>query len=261
MRSLKIAAMAAASTLMLVSYSARADVPNGSYSNDFSGVVLLWDISGPYSAVLANGPTVSFTLTETSSGSFTGSGTFSINDGTFNISNGNSSVAGKISGSSSKAKVTMATMLTGTGTVSGNPASVAATVRITFTTVGEGQLAANSGSVSVKAQDTATGKKISRTVKVGANTFPLPANATGQWGLALNLTPNGTKLTGTGSLATSAGTTVPLTASGTYSSSSDTAKIKLTGSGVSLNLVVSTSGSTMTVESGQGKAFGQSLKF
>src|SRR5256885_1125178 len=97
---LKYCVIAAAATLMLASQPARADIPNGSYTNEVSAEAPLWDISGSYSAVLANDPTVNFTLTENSSGAFTGSGTFSINDGTFNVPNGSSSVVGKISGAS-----------------------------------------------------------------------------------------------------------------------------------------------------------------
>jgi hypothetical protein len=263
MKNLKYSVMAATATLMLASLSARAEIPNGTYTNEVSAEAPLWDLSGSYSGVLANGPTVSFTLTENSSGGLTGSGTFSVNDELFNVPNGNSSVVGKISGQSRSAKVSTDTMLTGNGSALGVPnASVAATVRITFGISAPGQqLVSGGGTVSVKVTNLDTGKKTSKTLKVSENNFPLPSNVTGGWGLSLTLTPNGTKLTGTGTITTSVGTIVPLTASGTYSSSSDTSKIKLTGSGVSVNLVISTSGTTMNIESLKAKAFGQTVSF
>ena len=89
----------------------------------------------------------------------------------------------------------------------------------------------------------------------------LPVKVTGDWNLNLQLSPHGTTYDATGTVETSTGTTVSLTGTGVYGAKTDTSKIILKGPGSMLNLVISTSGTNVMVESMVGKLFGQTIKF
>jgi len=79
--------------------------------------------------------------------------------------------------------------------------------------------------------------------------------------LTLNLTPDGSKITGSATITTSTGNELDLPAVGTYTSKTGTSKITLKGAGGSLGLVISTTSDGMNVESAKGKLFGQNLDF
>ena len=89
----------------------------------------------------------------------------------------------------------------------------------------------------------------------------LPIDSTGGWDLSLTLTPNGNSYTGTASVDLSTGATADFTVTGTYNSASDTSKVALVGDAGKLNLVISTSGTILNVESATGKIFGQTVKY
>jgi len=122
------------------------------------------------------------------------------------------------------------------------------------------QLVITSGSLSVTVKDLTTRKTAHQTVKAGkGESMSLPDTSTGDWSLALNLTPTKTKYAGTATVTTSTGKTVSLTATGSYNSKKDTSTIILKGANNSLSLVISTSGSTMHIQSATGKLLGQNI--
>jgi hypothetical protein len=79
--------------------------------------------------------------------------------------------------------------------------------------------------------------------------------------MSFDLTPNGNKYAGTASVETSTGATADFTVTGSYDSATDTSKIALTGDGGELDLVISTSGASLNVESAKGKVFGQKVNY
>lgn len=247
--------------------SARADMANGTYTSGDSGTVLpIWDISGEYSGMLDSGTfgdiNVDFTVSLNSSGQLQGQGTFS-DSGILGSISGTNSVVGQISGSSTNISVSLDMLIGGSGTFIGDPVNFLATARVRFTiNTTNAQLTITSGSVSESATDLANNDK-ERTVDplTKGTAFPLPSNVTGGWGLTLNLLPKGNKYSGTASLLSSVGGTTEFTATGSYSSRTDTSKIKLKGVGGELSLVISTSGSSMTIKSMKGKVYGQKVNF
>jgi len=269
MKTLRILAVVAGAVLMFTPRATHADMANGSYYNDFSGAVSVWDISGDYSGDVGLGLGLDFSITEDPSGNFTGGGTFDYDDGSGNVLDGNINVSGTVKGSATNPHVSMVMLISGTGTVVVDQDGDTDDVNFTASTkLGFGmdsanaQLVVTSGSVSVRETDLTTGKKRSGSVPLGKGAaMALPVDSTGDWNLALNLTPNGTKYTGTATVGTSTGGTAEFTATGTYQSKTDTSKITLKGTGGSVSLVISTSGSVVNIQRVKGKLFGQSLNF
>jgi hypothetical protein len=246
----------------------------GTYFKDFSGLVSLWDISGSYSGVVAQkiGPDIGldFTLQENQSGKFIGGGTLNSDDGSGNVLSGVAAITGNVSNSGTLIRVSMTVSASGTGTaVMGIPAAIHAvnfTEKMSLTGEIDGttsELIVTGGSVSLSQTDPVTRKKSSKSTKLvpGAG-FVLPADVTGGWNITLNLTPTGTQYKGTGTVETSTGGTANLKATGSYAFLTDTSKITLSGSGgCSLNMAITVSGTSMTVQTATGKLFGQSVKF
>lgn len=259
--------MMGALVLLCACGSSRADIANGTYTGGDSGTVLpIWDISGEYSGTLDSGTfgniNVDFTVSLNSSGQLQGQGTFS-DSGFLGSISGTNSVVGQISGTSTDISVSLDMLIGGSGTFIGDPVNFLATARIRFTIdTTNAQLTITSGSASESATDVANNDKVRSVDPLPkGDTFPLPSNVTGGWGLTLNLTPNRNKYSGTASLLSSTGGTTEFTATGSYSSKTDTSKIKLKGAGGELSLVISTSGSTMTIHSMKGKIYGQKVNF
>lgn len=262
-----LAAVGIAVLIFTSSSSAFAEMANGSYDHDFSGEVPLWDISGDYTEDIPGFGTDTYTIVEDTSGALTGTGNFNFDDGTV-VLNGPFTLNGKVKGSGTVTRVSWKIFITGTGTVSG--------YAVTFTATGlenleldsaNRQLVLTGGRIHVTARDPATGRKKSGSFKIasGGGT-DLPTDSTGDWtlNLMLNPVPDKTKYTGTATVETSTGGTGDLTAIGSYASKTDTSKITLKGmkgTGASLNLLISTVGSNMTVFSAKGKLYGQKVKF
>jgi len=269
MKSLKKIALLAGTISMFTSHAAYAGMANGSYYNDFSGEVPVWDISGDYSGDIGLGLGLDFSISEEPSGAFSGGGTFNYDNGSGDYLDGDIDVSGKVSGSATDPKVAMDISISGTGTVVVDQAGD--TDDVIFTALAkvnfdldsaDGQLIVTGGSVTVKEKDLTTGKSKSRTVRLGkGDVMNLPGNTTGDWNLTLNLTPNKNKYTGTATIETSTGGTAEFNATGTYSAKTDNSTITLKGADGDLNLVISTSGSALYVHSVKGKLLGQSLNF
>ncbi len=125
-----VAVMAAAVLVMgLGAGAARADMANGSYSFDFTGIVPLWDITGTYSGDLGDFD-LDFSITEKPTGKLNGDGTFSVSgqslDGTI------SSVGGKMTGSSANPHVALDLRMSGKGTVDGKKVSVSLSANLHY---------------------------------------------------------------------------------------------------------------------------------
>lgn len=258
-RSTIVAALLAV-ILALSSDAAYAEIANGAYQFDFSGIVSLWDISGNYSGGI--GPfTLDFSINEEPSGKLTGSGTFNVDGLEGNIT----SFSGSMKGSSADPHVEMNMRMSGTGNLQGVNAkvSLAANMHYKLNSADHGlEHPAGSGTVTIK--DLSNGKSVSQsgTFRHSALTpLGLPIDSTGDWGLSLTLTPNGNELAGTATVETSTAATADFTVTGTYDSVTDTSKIALKGDAGKLNLVISTSGTTLNVDSAEGKIFGQTVKF
>jgi hypothetical protein len=259
MKRIKMLAAVVASVVVLTSGAAHSEIANGTYSFDFSGIVPLWDISGSYLTSIGNFA-LDFSITEEPSGKLQGSGSFNV-EGV----NGDATVGGNIMGSSIDPDVAMKMHMSGTGTVQG------VDVKLTFSAMlhyqldsANRELADPRGSGTITIKDLATGQTASRggTFRRSAlSPLSLPENSTGRWTMSFDLTPNGNNYAGTASVETSTGATADFTVTGSYDSATDTSKIALTGDGGKLDLVISTSGALLNVESAKGKVFGQKVNY
>jgi len=271
MKTLKTYLLMAGAALMFTARTAYADMANGTYTfNPSSSNALIWDISGHYSGVVfALGFDTDFTINENPDGTFSGTGTFDIEQNNTSLT-GDLTVSGKVLGSSAKTGVSMEFDLSGGGVVQVDSAGDTDNADVTFklkpnfTVDGQNRvLVLSGGSASTTLVDLDTNKKKTGSDKLPkGTTFDIPAGDEGSWGLSITLIPNGTKYTGTASLETAPnGITENFTVTGTYSARTDTSKLTLKGNDGTLSLVISTSGPNMTVQSIKGKVFGQSIKF
>lgn len=260
MKRIKILAAVVASVLAMTWGAAHAEMANGTYSFDFSGIVPLWDISGSYLTSIG-GFGLDFSITQEPSGKLEGSGTFNIEGVNGDITVG----GGNIMGSSIDPDVAMNMHMSGTGTLQGVDVKLTFSAMLHYrldSTVRE--LADPHGSGTITIKDLATGQTASRggTFRRSAlSPLSLPEGSTGGWTLSFDLTPNGNKYTGTASVETSTGATADFTVTGSYDSATDTSKIALSGEGSKLDLVISTSGTSLNVESAKGKVFGQKVSY
>ena len=265
MKRMKLLAAVAGAVLIFTSRAAHADMADGSYYKDFSGVVPVWDISGDYSGDIGFGIDLDFSMSEDPSGKFTGGGDFDYNTGYGDLT-GNMTASGTVKSSGAVTRVTMKLLLSGSGNIEGN--DVVFTASATYNSEidsADGELV-GSGSGKITAKNLTTGKQKSESGSLGKDlTMELPASATGDWNLTLNLTTNKTKYTGAATVMTSTGVAANYTATGSYTAKKDTSKITLKGTGLSkgssLSLLISTVGANLTVDTLSGKVLGQSIKF
>lgn len=266
---LRILAAFVAVVLVLGSGAAYADMANGSYSFDFTGVVSLWDISDIFSKAYSGGIgpfSINFFISESLAGKMSGSGTFDVEGLEGDIK----SVSGKINGSSNDPNVALKMRMSGTGELQGIHARVsfAANMRYHLNSADHG-LDDPSGSGTLTITDLKTGQTASqggRFKRSDLTSLELPTDSTGGWSLSLTLIPNGNSYTGTASVQLSTGATALFIVKGTYNSASDTSKIALVGAPGNgdvgkLDLVISTSGATLNVKTATGKIFGQTVKY
>jgi len=246
--------------LVLGSGAAYADMANGSYSFNFSGVVPLWDISGTYSGGI--GPfSINLSITETPTGKLSGSGTFNVEGLDGNIKG----VSGKITGSSNDPNVAIKMRMSGTGNLQGIHAKVSLSANMHYHLISADHgLEDPKGSGTITITDIKTGQTASRSgtfKRSDLTSLGLPIDSTGGWNLSITLTPSGNSYTGTATVELSTGATADFNVTGTYNSGSDTSKIALVGAAGKLALVISTSGAILNVESATGKIFGQAVKY
>jgi hypothetical protein len=257
---LKIFTGLVAVVLVFASGAAHADMANGSYLVDFSGIVALRDFSGFYSGAI--GPfSVGLSITANSSGELTGSGGFDLEG----LGGDITSVSETSTGSSADPHVAMKLRMSGKGNLEGINAKVTFSANMHYQlNIADKRLEDPYGSGTIIIRDLSTGRTVSESgsFKRQALSDPaLPPGFTGGWLLFLNLTPDGNAYTGTARIEFSTGLTTDFTATGTYDSRTDTSKVELVGAVGKLNLVISTSGAMLNVESAKGKIFGQKIDY
>jgi hypothetical protein len=246
--------------LLFTSEAAHAEMANGSYLFDFSGIVALWDLSGFYSGGI--GPfSIGLSITANSSGELTGSGGFDLEG----LGGDITSVSGSLMGSSTDPHVAMKLKMSGKGNLEGINAKVtlSGNMHYQLNSADKG-LEHPSGSGTITIRDLSNGKSRSESgsfKRSALTALALPTNSTGGWLLFLNLTPDRKGYTGTASIELSTGSTIDFTAAGTYDSGTDTSKVELVGDAGKLKLVISTSGAILNVESAKGKIFGQKINY
>jgi len=244
---------------------AKAVIPDGTYQQDFTGIVPVWDITGSYSGVVGDNISLDFSLSEDTSGKLTGTGTMHSDDGPGNVMDGAVTITGMVKNSSDPTRVMLTASLTsgsGTADVHGSidPISFTGTIKLTCDIDGtNGKLVVTAGSASAKLTDLNTGEKHGMSTKFSGAELDLPVDVTGGWGVTLNLLRVSNKYTGTSTVQTAPGGTLDLTTIGSVSSVTNSSKLTLKGSGCSLSMAVTTSGTTLTVQSVKGKLYGQSL--
>ena len=230
-----------------------AQVPTGAFTYVFTNTPL-WDVTGNYSlSGSSNGVTdnATFVITNAANGKITGTQTETLNDGSFTIHVA-SAVTGKISvkGGAAAARIKSTGTFSGTfsGTAKGKSTATvdpdALTVLVNFSE--KLRPAGHSGV----------------TFSASASTS-LPAGMTGDWTLDTDITTNGTKLAGTGTLTLSNGRTLEYQISGSYNTQTEVAKLKLVGEGdaTKTSLSLTTQGANMDLTALKGKVLGQKPVF
>ena len=265
-------AMAVAIVLWSAIPAARAVMADGTYTADAGADVPLWDITGDYSTNSPDFGALNLEITQEPKGNFTGDGTVDLSsslfDGEGSIT-GAVVVSGSISGSSEKPAVTMGLNITASDfTVEGVYfESLVANYPAKFSfNVADDLLVGKAGNASVKVTflNPDTGRYVTETKgePIAGTDLPLAPGTTGDWMLTLNLTPaSGTKYTGAAEIVTSAGTELDFKVTGSYTAKTGVSALALKGTAGTLAVDITTSGSTMTIQSISGKAFGQSLSY
>lgn len=182
---IKIVAVVAALVLVLSSGAAYADMANGKYSFDFTGIVALWDITGSYSGDLGN-LFLQFPITEGPTGKLTGNGIFSVQglDGTI------SSVGGSVTGSSADPHVGLNLRMSGKGTVDGKEVRVSLSANLHYTLDSNAaELDHGGGSGTETITILKTGQTVSESGTFRRRdipNLPLPVDSTGGWMLSMD---------------------------------------------------------------------------
>jgi hypothetical protein len=224
-------------------------VPSGHFSYSFTNPPL-WDVTGTYSLNgTSNGVTdnATFVITNAASGQITGTQTETLSDGSITL-NVSSAVSGKLSVKAGAVAASLKSTGTFSGTFSGT-----AKGKSTETIVSSNlTIAANvSEALIIPGHGS---RKFSATA-----TASLPGGMDGDWSLDTDITTNGTKLAGTGTLTLSNDRTLTYLISGTYNTQTEVAKLKLTGQGAALktSFSLSTQGTNMVLTAIKGKVLGQ----
>jgi hypothetical protein len=239
----------------------RASVATGDYAVSFGTNATLWDFSGSYTDSFGNGP-IEYTINMDSSGVFTGVGAGSYSDDS-GFLNFDVSLQGTARSSGNLVRVTVNLKMTGSGTIEGYDAtfSATATERLELDPVGLQLIgtARGRGTVAVPGLGRQSAPIPTYDVQV-----PLPSDMSGTWGLALSVSTNQTKYSGTALATLSSGRSFPLTITGSYAPKTDASKLTLKGAGlnraISLALLASVTNSQVTLHKLNGKALGQTLR-
>jgi len=233
--------------------SATAQVlPTGTFSYLFTNTPL-WDVTGTYAlSGSSNGVTVNatFVITNSATGAITGTQTETLNDGTITL-HVDDTVTGKIGvrAGIAGAKLKSSGPVTGTltGTAKGKSTASVVESNLTVEVAFSEALKLHAGSV-----------KASRKFAAVVSTS-LPGGMDGDWTLDTDITTNGTKLAGTGTLTLSNGRAFNYLITGSYNTGTEVAKLKLAGQGAALktSLSLTTEGTNMVLTTLKGKVLGQ----
>jgi hypothetical protein len=237
--------------IVLCAVSATAQVvPSGPFHYSFANTPL-WDTTGSYANdIIANGNTdaVIMDLTQSATGKITGTRTDAIvgsGDVTTTIT-GKVTVKGGVAGAMVKMKGTVTAdgytgPATGKGTATIDPST------LTIHLAGSEKLCVN----------TPIGKKCE--TFSADSTYDLPSGINGDWTLDTDITATADKLSGTGTLTLFTGRTLTYQITGSYSTTTEDAKLKLVGEGSAAgsSLSLTTHGTNMDLIALKGKVLGQ----
>ncbi|HWC58365.1 MAG TPA: hypothetical protein VHC44_01630 [Verrucomicrobiae bacterium] len=244
----------------------RAENISGSYSNDCTSLVKLWDLTGTYTE--DNGiETESITMNMDANGVITGNGHFDLTDDADSVYlAGDANISGKVTSAGKVTRVKLTLKITsGTGTVTGYDVTFLSTLNESFEVDDLDRMLIGKASGKIKLTVPAFGKTRSVPVPTGSVAANLPDEVDGNWGLTMDATPNGTKTGGTGVLNLSNGKTIDLGVTGTYSSKNDQSKISLKNAdgskSVALSIVGQSISNNLSILSLKGKALGQKLQY
>ena len=260
--SLKLSALILLTGLSL---NAQAGNISGTYSNDCTAMVKLWDVSGNYSADYdVESDTV--TLNMDATGAITGTGHVDINDYYESVYlSGDFTVAGKVSSAGRVTRVSLTLVVkSGTGVVDGYDVIFQATLKENFEINADYREFTGKSSGKLKLTVPAFGKSKSFPMPSAYTSMALPDEVDGAWGLSGNIVPAGTKYGGTSVITLSNGKTVNLGVTGSYASRTDTSKLSLKSTdqikAAALNLVARQAADKVSILSLKGKALGQNVQ-
>jgi hypothetical protein len=238
--------------------SAVAQVPSGTFNYAFTNTPL-WDASGIYTNNSdTNGvmSTIIVQIQESATGQITGTRSEHDVDGE-NSADIDESLSGKFS---VKAGVPIAS-LKSSGTVTGVENAVSFTGHVT----GKSTKTIDADTLTLTTSGTekvcVTGGKC--VTEFGTDVSPLLTGMNGDWTLDTDITAAGDKLTGTGTLTLSNARAFSYQITGSYSTKTQIAKLKLVGTGdaAGTSLAVSTFGSAMELTVLKGKVLGEKPTF
>jgi hypothetical protein len=249
--------------------SLRADNISGSFSNDCTGLVKLWDLSGTYNSTnedQGQTETETMVLTMDARGVITGSGHFDIVDPANGTLQSDFTAAGKVTSAGGVVRVHLVFVAnSGTGQIQGQDITFKAKLNDTFELDDSSRALVGTTTGKIKVTVPATGKTGSKTIHSTPAIENLPDEVDGAWGVSLTAAPTGNKYSGASTLQLSNGKTFDLTVSGTYSTTTDLSKISLKSTDKTapmiLHLVEENLSNTLSIHSINGKALGQKLQF
>ena len=249
--------------------SMRADSISGTFSNDCSGLVKLWDLSGTYNSTNNDGTeTETSVLTMDATGTITGSGHFDVNDdANATVLHGDYNVSGKVSSAGSATRVKLIFVTTsGTGQVQGRDITFQAKLNDNFEVDDSSRMLVGNTVGKYKITVPSLGVTKSKTAPSSPVTENLPDNVDGAWGLLLNTAPDSkNKYSGASTLQLSNGKMFALAVTGSYSSKTDLSKISLKSTDksapITLSVVEQQVGNSLSIFSIKGKALGQTVQF
>jgi len=244
----------------------RADAPSGEFSIDFdASSTPLIDLSGSFetsqSIIGAGGTTTplvfSLNLTNDPSGRIRGTGAAIVQIGDAFVV-GNYVANGNVSGGGvHDTRVSLVVRITGEDVIAGQETTFSISIRYNLT------LSVDDGELQGTARGSAHFSKLGNgKIREDFATVPLPGGQDGSWSVTLNVVPL-LKLGGTGTISLPNGRNLQGTISGSYSSGSGIAHIKLTGvgsdKGFSVTFTTSDSDEGPQLETVRGRVLGQTL--
>jgi len=248
--------------------SSRADSISGSFSNDCTSLVKLWDFSGTYTSTNSDQTeTETVVLNMDATGNITGTGHFDVNDNAnAEFLHTDVTVVGKVSGGGSATRIKLTFVgNSGTGQVQGQNVTFQLKLNDSFELDESSRTLLGKSSGNIKISVPSLGITRSKSIPSSQAMENLPHVVDGAWGLSQTTAPTGTKYNGASILTLSNGKQFNLVMTGTYSSKTDLSKISLKSTDktapISLSLVEKNLGSTLSILSLKGKALGQSLQF
>jgi len=250
--------------LILGSLSLRADPISGTYSNDCSGLLKLWDLTGTYNST-NDTETDLLVLNMDATGNITGTGHFDFTD-TGGALHGDFTASGKVSSAGSVTRVKLTFVSTsGTGNIQGHDVTFQAKLNENLEIDDNSRMLVGNETGKIKVTVVDLGITKSKSIPSTPSSQPLPDEVDGAWGLFQDAGLAGTKYTGASLLQLSNGKIFGLAVGGSYSSKTDLSKVSLKSTDkstpITLNVVEQNFGGTLSILSLKGKALGQNLQF